>query len=361
VPFLLTGNNKELRGKVEAGEYPHRPPYGYKIGEGPNGSRLPVPEPEKADTVRTIFALMASGKYSIDTLRQELFQRGMYFSPRTQRWKRSHLAKLLRHPFYIGRILWRGQVYEGKHEPIVDQRVWQQVQKVLDGHDHSRHAEQRQFTYGHGLIKCAHCGYNITAEIHKQRYIYYICSQRRHRVHSVKLAWVREQVIESQIIAMLEKLCLPKEVYDWATSYLKNILARDRADTENELRRLKRKQSETQAALDAILLRAAEADDDLADGFMRLAKLKQQEVTLLQRRIAEVQQGKYDNSGDPAKIIELTQDLARQYVTFPLPQKQQIVQSVFSNLELDDVSLCGDYRLPFSILAENARRPLKCA
>ena len=164
---------------------------------------------------------------------------------------------------------------------------------MLDGRDHSRHAERRQFTYGHGLITCAHCGYNITAEIHKQRYIYYICSQQRHREHSVMLAWVREQVIESQIIAMLKRLCLPKEVYDWVMAYLKNILAKDQVDTENELRGLKRKQSETQAALDAILLRTAEADADLAEGFMRLAKHKQQKVTLLQRWIAEIQQGKY--------------------------------------------------------------------
>ena len=189
--------DKGLRGKVEAGEYPHRPPYGYRMGEGPNGSKLPVPDPDKADAVHIIFSLMASGRYSIDTLRRELFERGIYFSPSTPRWTRSHLAKLLRHPFYIGKILWRGQNYEGKHEPIVDEHTWQQVQKVLDGRNNSSCPERRQFTYGHGLIKCAHCGYNVTAEIHKQRYVYYICSQRRYHEHPVKPAWVREPVIES--------------------------------------------------------------------------------------------------------------------------------------------------------------------
>lgn len=43
----------------------------------------PTPDPEKAEIIRTIFKLMASGKYSIDTLREELFQRGMYFSAST--------------------------------------------------------------------------------------------------------------------------------------------------------------------------------------------------------------------------------------------------------------------------------------
>ena len=38
---------------------------------------------------------------------------------------------------------------------------------------------------------------------------------------------------------MLEKLSLPKEVYDWAVAYLEHILANDGADVEQELRKLK--------------------------------------------------------------------------------------------------------------------------
>ncbi len=350
--------NKGFRSKVEAGEYPHKPPYGYCMGRNSNGSKLPVPDLQKADTVRTIFKLMSSGKYTIDTLREELFLRGMYFSPRTQRWTRSYLARLLRHPFYIGKILWRGQIYEGKHESLVDQPTWQRVQQILNGHNNAKHREGRRFTYGHGLIKCAYCGYSITAELHKQRYTYYRCSQLRYRKHSVEPAWVREEVIESQIVAMLEKLTLPKEVCDWAMAYLDRVLTRDLADMQNELGKLKRRSSETQATLDALLLKAAQTEDNLAEGFMQLARQKQHEVALLQQRIEQTKAGKQENGRDAAKIIELAQHLAEQYVTFPPPQRRQIVDSVFSNLQLEDVNLCGDYRLPFSILAENSHRPL---
>jgi len=353
--------NKGFRSKVEAGEYPHRPPYGYRTVKESKGSKLPTPDPEKAEVVRTIFKLMASGKYSIDTLREELFQRGMYFPTSTRRWTRSHLAKLLRHPFYIGKIPWHGQIYEGKHEPIVDERIWQQVQKVLDSRSNAKHYKRRRFTYGHGLIKCAQCGYSIIAELHKQRYTYYRCSQLQYREHTVKSAWVREPVIESQVVAMLERLTLPKEVYDWAMEYLDRALVRDLSETRNELHKLKRKVSQTQATLDALLLKAAQAEDNLAEEFMRLAGQKQQEVVLLQRRIGQIETGKQENSRDPAKILELAQHLAGQYVTLPAPQKRQIADSVFSNLQLDDVTLCGNYRLPFSILAENGNHPLNYA
>ena len=104
---------------------------------------------------------------------------------------------------------------------------------------------------------------------------------------------------------MLEKLTLPKEVYDWAMEYLDRALVRDLSETRNELHKLKRKVSQTQAMLDTLLLKAPQAKDNLAEEFMRLAGQKQQEVVLLQRRIGQIETGKYENSRDPAKILEL--------------------------------------------------------
>jgi len=282
---------KGFRGKIEAGEYPLKPPYGYLTGKESKDSRFPIPDPEKAEVICTIFKLMATGQYSIDTLREELFQRGIYFSVKTRRWTRSHLARMLRHPFYIGKIIWHGQIYEGKHEPIVNEKVWEKVQKVLDGRIKSQLQQKRNFTYGHGLIKCADCGYNITAETHKKRYTYYICAQRSHIDHVEKPVWMPEQKIESQIVSLLEKLVLPKDIYGWVLEYLKRSSIQEIADVEKELKSLKRKLTESKNTVDSILLRAAQADDSLAEGFMRLARERQSEMALLQQRFEQVKSG----------------------------------------------------------------------
>jgi DNA invertase Pin-like site-specific DNA recombinase len=351
--------NKGFRSKVEAGEYPHIPPYGYCMGHGSNGNKLPVPEPAKAETVRIIFKLMSSGKYTIDTLRDELFQRGRYFSPKTQRWTRSHLAKLLRHPFYIGKIRWRGRIYEGKHEALVNEQTWERVQQILDGRNRSSRYKRRRFTYGHGLIKCAHCGYSITGELHKQCYTYYRCAQINHHEHPVRRSWVPESVIESQIISMLDRLILPSEIYDWAMAYLTHVFEKEVDDAEQELRKLKKRNADVQATLDTLLLKAAQTEDNLAEEFLRIARQKQKELKVLQQRATQIEAGQQEDNGDAAKILELAQRLPEQYLTFTPPQKRQVVDSVFLNLRLDTVNLCGDYRLPFSILADNHTRPLK--
>jgi hypothetical protein len=52
---------------------------------------------------------------------------------------------------------------------------------------------------------------------------------------------VQEQVIERQVVNLLDKLILPKEVYDWAISYLENASVEDVANFEQELIRLKKR------------------------------------------------------------------------------------------------------------------------
>ena len=72
---------KGLRAKVEAGEYPHTPPYGYRMDRDAEGHKLPMPDGERAEAIRVAFKLMASGGYTLDTLREELLRRGIHFRP----------------------------------------------------------------------------------------------------------------------------------------------------------------------------------------------------------------------------------------------------------------------------------------
>lgn len=90
-----------------------------------------------------------------------------------------------------------------------------------------------------------------------------------------------------------------------------------------------------------------------------MARQKQQELSVVRQRMKEIQTGKQSLGGEAAKVLELTQHLAGRYVTLPADQKRRVVDSVFLNVRLDGLNLCGDYRLPFSILAEDGNHPLE--
>lgn len=50
------------------------------------------------------------------------------------RFTRGHISAILRNPIYAGDIAHRGQVHAGQHPPIIDRKVWQEVQALLNDH-----------------------------------------------------------------------------------------------------------------------------------------------------------------------------------------------------------------------------------
>ena len=110
-------------------------PLGYEVVD-----RKLVVVPEEASTVRTIFSeylKVASVRDLTDRLRSlgirsKLHHRkdggtrgGVYFS-------RGGLHQLLRNEIYRGQVVHKGNVYVGEHPEIVDEELWNGVQKQLD-------------------------------------------------------------------------------------------------------------------------------------------------------------------------------------------------------------------------------------
>ena len=105
---------------------------------------------------------------------------------------------------------------------------------------------------------------------------------------------------------MLEKLILPKDIYDWAIEYLKRLIIKDKVSSEDQLRQLKRRLSKNQVSVDGLLLKAAETKWGLAERFLALAEQKQNEITALKGQITQLKAGHQEHSQQPIRIIELT-------------------------------------------------------
>jgi len=159
-----------MLGRIKRGSWPWTvPPYGYTREPG---DEILAIDPEAAQTVRTIYRLCLEGK----SLRRIAGQLNLLGNKpmRSDFWFSSSIMRILRNPTYLGLIPFRGQTYPGKHEPIIDERTWNQVQALLD--------RRRKFggrAVGSdrlliGLLRCGHCGGAMTSRKRK-RYIYYRC------------------------------------------------------------------------------------------------------------------------------------------------------------------------------------------
>ena len=109
-------------------------PLGYEVVD-----RKLIPVPEEAERVRTIMRRYIASR-SANELITELETEGI----RTKVQKRTSgphrggipfrqgsLFHLLKNPIYRGKIVHKGEVYEGEHEAIVDEELWNAVQQRL--------------------------------------------------------------------------------------------------------------------------------------------------------------------------------------------------------------------------------------
>jgi site-specific DNA recombinase len=95
--------------------------------------------PEEAVTVRAIFArYLELG--SMGALMEDLDRRGIRTKARRRtdgrviggiRFGMGPLAYLLKNRFYIGEVVYRGEVHGGEHEPILDRTRFKAVQEKL--------------------------------------------------------------------------------------------------------------------------------------------------------------------------------------------------------------------------------------
>jgi DNA invertase Pin-like site-specific DNA recombinase len=109
-------------------------PLGYQVIE-----RKLVPVPEEAERVRTIMQCYITSN-SANELIYELEAEGI--RTKVQRrtsgphrggipFRRGSLFHLLKNPVYRGKIVHKGKVYDGEHEAIVEEHLWNEVQARL--------------------------------------------------------------------------------------------------------------------------------------------------------------------------------------------------------------------------------------
>lgn len=177
------------RGKWAGG----KPLLGYDLVAMPGGSKLIVNEDEAA-RVRAIFELYLEHERIAPVL-EELDRRTW----RTKQWTtrkgttvggrpfdKITLYRLLMNPAYLGKVKHRENLYDGEHDAIVDEAIWQRAQALLqrNGRTGGGIVKNKYGALLKGLLRCVPCGcamiHSVSAKGPK-RYRYYVCVQAQKR------------------------------------------------------------------------------------------------------------------------------------------------------------------------------------
>jgi hypothetical protein len=195
---------------VKNGVWPHRPPIGYiKAGDWIDIS-------EAGALIKRAFNEFATGKYTLGTWSDRAYYQLGIRSPSGGRLRVSDWSRIFRNKFYIGVLQWSGIEAHGRHEPLVDDAVFETVQRVLLANNANKRPKVYRFYLLRGLVWSVDADGVMSGVIGKE-YRYY---RSRRKTPTGKRHHVRADLLESKIDEALQSVVLDITSSDTLSSEL---------------------------------------------------------------------------------------------------------------------------------------------
>ncbi len=331
-----------IQTKLRNGIFPSFAPLGY-VNDRVN--RCIVPDPAKAPLVRKAFELYATGDYALAELRSRINGLGL-MGRREMRLSINNYHKMLRNPVYYGMIRCKGEMYDGKHEPIITKALFDRVQEVMKAKSKAKTPQLKPFLY-RGLFRCGECGCFITTETQKS-HNYLRCTKRK---GACSQRFLREESASLQLADTLARLAVPA---DWPDRMLSALDAERAAWTEARAAQVAGLKADLAACekkldtlLDLMLGRAIAQEEYTTKKQMLLG-----EKTAIREKLAKLESDT-TNRFEPAE--EFISGLKR--ATFlasqgTVEEKRDFLKKHGSNFQLRDQTVSVDFVNPWKIVLE---------
>ena len=242
VDNLSVNTKRGLRQKVRRGEMPGVAPIGYC-----NDMRTKTAKIDKktAPIIKQAFELYARGDKRLDEIADFMYANGIHtragqlYGKKTTGKKPHHknrIKRMLTNPFYYGHFRYLGELYEGKHTPIISKRLFDDVQDVLERRGRPQKAVKEPQPLC-GLVHCS-CGMMFTNErqIKRQKngnvhiYDYYRCT-RKSKTVVCKEPHIRAEELDKQLSSLLLDFAMPTS---WADK-LHELIQQDEVKDKSSL------------------------------------------------------------------------------------------------------------------------------
>ena len=329
-----------------------RAPIGYQnVREMYEGREIRTVEvdPDRAPLVRQAFELYATDKFTIEALAEELDQRGLRTRPSRYPAKplsTTHLQTMLTNRYYLGVVTYRGEEFEGRHEPIVEPQLFEEVQAIMAGRGPANVRKRVHDHYLKGMLWCDACHqrgheYRLIRQQSKGNggtYAYFFCRGKQEHVCTSRHIWVDE--LEVAVLDVYSRLKLPPEFIALVREKVAEVI-RD----EEQSQHLRRKQIERQLA------QLAKKEDNLidlaADGGLPNAKVRSRLGEIAEQQAALVVELKGIELGlvEGAELIEeglsLLETGADLYSRADDSQRQLLNRALFHKLYVRDDEIAG--------------------
>ncbi|QNN24720.1 recombinase family protein [Planctomycetales bacterium ZRK34] len=352
---LRTEVIKGMDEKVRQGWPTGLAPFGYTNVDDRN--EPVVPHPEKSKTVQRIFELYAGGQYTFKNLADKLAAEGHTFRPSQPRFHRTALSYILNTRFYIGELERNGQVFKSSYRLLIDRRLFDACQDILNGRN--RRTGNPDIAFSGGILRCACCEFAMTGELIRRKingggcnhHVYYRCGNNHPDNGHPKIRW-READVEQAIVAEIEAFRLPNpKTTHWFRNAVDAAFSDVGTAAAERRKMLTKRRTELTNMLDRLLNGYLAGTIEEAVFQLKSADLKSQTAEV-ERQLDEAEE--FDPAFGQAalSVFDFSQNLLEIWRGSNSARKRTILECVSLNRMLGSASLVLTKRKPFDFLVE---------
>ena len=233
------------RQKLRKGIWPGFAPLGYLNNHRTRDIDI---DGEKAPFVKKAFELYTTGKYTLKQIAKILKDLGLR-SYKGNILSVSCVQRLLQNQFYYGVFTFKGEMYQGSHQPLVSKKLFDKCQEVMESKAHKTQRKAEHSFPFRGLMTCGECSCAITAEKQKG-HNYYHCTKKR-GICSQK--YIREESLTEQIISFLQKVSLSSQDTQKVLKELEKDEQKAKEEMMNYVQNMKEESKDIETKLDKLL------------------------------------------------------------------------------------------------------------
>ena len=226
IDSLSENTKRGHRQRARNGYMPGKAPVGY-LNDSRN--KTVVVDKRFAPLVKKGFEKYSTGGVLLKDISSYFVSKGIV-TGQSKSAKLGKTKKILTNTYYYGVFTYDGEVFEGRYDPIISKRLFDEVQVVINRKNHQWSNARvkrvpKPFT---GLLKCGECGMMVTAETRTKYYVngnigtfkYYHCTKKSRFVKCLQPNFTREEVIDKQLSSLIKNYSLKKS---WAITMNKKL------------------------------------------------------------------------------------------------------------------------------------------
>ncbi|MFE3228567.1 recombinase family protein [Nocardia sp. NPDC059228] len=256
--------------------------------EGRQVNTIKIDE-DRAPLVVQAWELYATGEYGLDDLEAAMADLGLT-SPPTSRYpaqrpvSASTLHNMLRDPYYVGYVTWKGQIYPGRHEPLISHELFDRVQDMLRQRSANGNRDRVHNHYLKGFLFCTRCRdqghtsrlvFNQSTSRNGSKYTYFKC--RRSKEGLCDLPYVPVEMVEEAVAEHYRTLQLSTSFATETRRLLQEVVADEHTTVRDRHASLNRQLKQLDAKENRLI-------DLLADGSMPQAKVRMKLIDIKTQR-----------------------------------------------------------------------------